>query len=250
MADNELPEELHQQGQYDEYDEGPSRSAGMVWGMRAAGLIAAGLVWLLLGGSEGLSPDARNVAAIGTLMAIWWMSEAIPLSATSLLPIVLIPMLTERTVNEATAPYASSIVFLFLGGFLIAIAMEKWNLHRRIALLTLRKVGVQPRRIVLGMMLATGFLSMWVSNTATTLMMLPIGLSILTLVVERSRSAQTGGDAADQLAAGGRISCPVPDTATPARIRYVSGGRPTGMIRPAVSPPAVSSSARSSPNGA
>ena len=90
-----------QQGEYDDYDDGPERSAGMVWGLRAAGLIVAGLVWLLLGGSEGLSPDARAVAAIGTLMAIWWMSEAIPLSATSLLPIVLIPMLTERTVNEA-----------------------------------------------------------------------------------------------------------------------------------------------------
>lgn len=205
------PEPARQQGEYDDYDTGPERSAGLVWGLRAAGVIAALVVWLLLGASEGLSPDARVVAAIGTLMAIWWMSEAIPLSATSLLPIVLIPMLTERTVNEATAPYASSIVFLFLGGFLIAIAMEKWNLHRRIALLTLRRVGVQPKRIVLGMMLATGFLSMWVSNTATTLMMLPIGLSILTLVVERSRSAQTGGDAAGQLAAGGRISDVVED---------------------------------------
>ena len=199
-----------QQGEYDDYDDGPERSAGMVWGLRAAGLIVAGLVWLLLGGSEGLSPDARAVAAIGTLMAIWWMSEAIPLSATSLLPIVLSPMLTERTVNAATAPYASSIVFLFLGGFLIAIAMEKWNLHRRVALLTLRRVGVQPKRIVLGMMLATGFLSMWVSNTATTLMMLPIGLSILTLVIERSRTSG-GGDAVEQLAAGTRISDAVED---------------------------------------
>ncbi|MFV0408305.1 MAG: SLC13 family permease [Paracoccus sp. (in: a-proteobacteria)] len=179
--------------------------------MRAAGLIAAGLVWLLLGGSEGLSSDARNVAAIGTLMAIWWMSEAIPLSATSLLPIVLIPMLTERTVNEATAPYASSIVVLFLGGFLIAIAMEKWNLHRRVALLTLRRVGVQPKRIVLGMMLATGFLSMWVSNTATTLMMLPIGLSVLTLVIERSQKSRESADVAEQLAAGGTISEVVKD---------------------------------------
>ena len=209
MVEDNLPTEPRQQGEYDDYDSGPGRSAQMIWGLRAAGLIVAGIVWLLLGSSEGLSPDGRAVAAIGTLMAIWWMSEAIPLSATSLLPIVLIPMLTDRTVSEATAPYASSIVFLFLGGFLIAIAMEKWNLHRRIALLTLRKVGVEPKRIVLGMMLATGFLSMWVSNTATTLMMLPIGLSILTLVIERSRS---GTDAqAEQLAAGGKISDIVED---------------------------------------
>lgn len=186
---DELP---RQQGEFEEYSEeaAPShRSARLTWGLRAAGLIGALLVWLALGGSEGLAPDARWVAAVGTLMAIWWMTEAIPLSATALLPIVLIPMLTERTVGEATAPYASSIVFLFLGGFLIAIAMEKWNLHYRIALLTLRRVGVAPTRIVLGLMLATGFLSMWVSNTATTLMMLPIGLSVLALVSERSASA-------------------------------------------------------------
>ena len=167
------------------------RSANMIWGLRIGGLVAALVVWLLLGNSEGLSADARWVASIATLMAIWWMTEAIPLSVTSLLPIVLIPMLTARSVNEATAPYASSIVFLFLGGFLIAIAMEKWNLHRRVALLTLRKVGIEPTRIVLGMMLATGFLSMWVSNTATTLMMLPIGLSVLALVSERSREGNS-----------------------------------------------------------
>jgi solute carrier family 13 (sodium-dependent dicarboxylate transporter), member 2/3/5 len=188
-----MAEAPRQQGEFEEYteDAAPSRrSAAVIWGLRALGLIAAVAVWIALGGSEGLPPDARWVAAIATLMAIWWMTEAIPLAATSLLPIVLIPMLTERTVAQATAPYASSIVFLFLGGFLIAIAMEKWNLHRRVALLTLRRVGVEPTRIVLGLMLATGFLSMWVSNTATTLMMLPIGLSVLTLVTERSSPAQ------------------------------------------------------------
>ncbi|ASJ75252.1 SLC13 family permease [Granulosicoccus antarcticus] len=184
MSDNH-----RQQGEFDEYTDtaAPSqRSAQLIWGLRFAGLAGAFAIWLAMGNSEGLSPDARWVATIATLMAIWWMTEAIPLAVTSLLPIVLIPMLTARTVSEATSPYASSIVFLFLGGFLIAIAMEKWNLHRRVALLTLRKVGIEPTRIVLGMMLATGFLSMWVSNTATTLMMLPIGLSVLALVSERS----------------------------------------------------------------
>ncbi len=178
-----------QQGEYEEYVEEAapgSRSARTIWTLRAAGVVGAAVVWLALGGSAGLPPDARWVAAVATLMAIWWMTEAIPLAATSLLPIVLIPALTERTVAEATSPYASSIVFLFLGGFLIAIAMEKWNLHRRVALLTLSRVGVEPKRIVLGLMLATGFLSMWVSNTATTLMMLPIGLSVLALVTERT----------------------------------------------------------------
>jgi sodium-dependent dicarboxylate transporter 2/3/5 len=132
-----------------------------------------------------MSADARIVAAVAALMAVWWMTEAIPLAATSLLPVIFIPALTERNVGETTASYASPIVFLFLGGFLIAIAMEKWGLHRRIALWTLSKVGISPRRIVLGMMLATGFLSMWVSNTATTLMMLPIGFSVLALVSGR-----------------------------------------------------------------
>ncbi len=182
------------QGDFEECAEDASpgrRSAALIWGVCVLGLAAAATVWLALGGAEGLPPDARWVAAIATLMAIWWMTEAIPLAATSLLPIVLVPALTERTVAQATAPYASSIVFLFLGGFLIAIAMEKWNLHRRVALLTLRRVGVEPARIVLGLMLATGFLSMWVSNTATTLMMLPIGLSVLTLVTERGARGPT-----------------------------------------------------------
>ena len=107
------------------------------------------------------------------------------------------------SVDDATLPYADPIVFLFMGGFLIAIAMQKWDLHRRIALLTLRGVGTHPRRIVLGMMIATAFLSMWVSNTATTLMMLPIGLSVLTLVVERTRATTSGGtDVADRVAGG------------------------------------------------
>ena len=169
-----------------------ARPARLVWALRLLGLAAAFAVWLALAGAEGMSPAARWVAAIGTLMALWWMTEAVPLSITSLLPIVLLPMVTDLSVADATAPYASPIVFLFLGGFLIAIAMEKWNLHRRIALLTLRRVGTEPRRIVLGLMLATGFLSMWVSNTATTLMMLPIGLSVLALVGERAGAGAAG----------------------------------------------------------
>ncbi len=205
MTENEP---VPQQGQYEEYP-GTERSARTVWIVRAIGPVMALVVWLLLGASE-IAPDARAVAAVATLMAIWWMTEAIPLSATALLPVVLIPMLTEATVKDATAPYANSIVFLFLGGFLIAIAMEKSNLHRRVALLTLRRVGVQPRRIILGMMLATGFLSMWVSNTATTLMMLPIGLSILGLVAERA-SGGAHAIAAEDLHGGGRISDMIKD---------------------------------------
>jgi solute carrier family 13 (sodium-dependent dicarboxylate transporter), member 2/3/5 len=187
-----MADRIRHQGEFEGAAPG-RRSSRLIWALRALGLVAALLVWLAMGRAEGVSDDARWVAAIVTLMAIWWMTEAIPLAVTALLPIVLIPMLTDRTVAEATAPYASSIIFLFMGGFLIAIAMEKWALHRRIALLTLRRVGAEPKRIVLGMMLATGFLSMWVSNTATTLMMLPIGLSVIALVTENS-GLRAGGE--------------------------------------------------------
>ena len=179
-------------------DDAATRTSAAVWTFRLAGVAAAALVYLLLQSAD-MPADARWVAAIGTLMAIWWMTEAIPLAATSLLPIVLVPALTEREVGETTASYANPIVFLFLGGFLIAIAMEKWELHRRIALHTLKRVGVSPRRIVLGLMIATAFLSMWVSNTATTLMMLPIGFSVLALITSNGMAGEKGaaGSTAD-----------------------------------------------------
>ncbi|CAN5622985.1 SLC13 family permease [soil metagenome] len=215
---------VREQGAYDHEpdDRDPPRAVGRVWLYRVLGLVLAGAVYLLLGGAE-LSADGRIVAAVATLMAVWWMTEALPLSATALLPIVAFPAFTEGTIDEATLPYADPIVFLFLGGFLIAIAMQKWNLHRRIALLTLRRVGTHPRRIILGMMISTAFLSMWVYNTATTLMMLPIAMSVLTLVVERRTTTAPGAasstsaeradasDLGERLQAGGAVSDLVED---------------------------------------
>jgi sodium-dependent dicarboxylate transporter 2/3/5 len=116
------------------------------------------------------------------LMATWWSTEAIPIPATALLPIVLVPALGLGTIGQATAPYANPIIFLFLGGFTLGLAMQRWNLHRRIALLTLKAMGDQPKRQIAGFMLATAFLSMWVSNTATAIMMLPIGLSVVAMM--------------------------------------------------------------------
>ncbi|WP_018155036.1 SLC13 family permease [Demetria terragena] len=202
---------IQEQGEYDERagEQGSVPPAGRTWMFRALGLALAALVYLALGSAD-ISADGRWVAAIGTLMAVWWMTEAIPLSATALLPLVVIPPLTKLNVEEAAAPYANPIVFLFLGGFLIAIAMQKWNLHRRIALLTLRRVGTSPRQIILGMMISTAFLSMWVSNTATTLMMLPIGISILALVIENVSRGETS-ETSDEVHAGGRISDVVAD---------------------------------------
>ncbi|MGB3256934.1 MAG: DASS family sodium-coupled anion symporter [Ornithinimicrobium sp.] len=190
--------------------EGP-RASSRTWMFRGLGLVVALAVYFLLAGSD-LSVDGRVVAAIGALMAVWWMTEAIPLSVTSLLPIVLFPTLTDIDIGAATAPYANDIVFLFLGGFLIAIAMQKWNLHRRIALLTLRRVGTHPRQIILGMMISTAFLSMWVSNTATTLMMLPIAMSVLALVVEGSSRTSGEGTAHEDLTSGRAVSDVIEDS--------------------------------------
>lgn len=115
---------------------------------------------------------------VGLLMAIWWATEAIPVAATSLLPIVLFPLLGLSTLREATTPYAHPVIFLLLGGFIIATALQRWDLHRRLALNILNKVGDNPYAIIGGFMGVTAFLSMWISNTATTIMMIPIALSL------------------------------------------------------------------------
>ena len=146
--------------------------------------LALFLGMLLVPVPEGMSAEAQRVAAVALLMATWWMTEAIPLPATSLLPIALFPALGVMNAAEATAPYANHLIFLYLGGFVIALGMERWGLHRRVALGVVSVVGTAPRRLVLGFMLATGFLSAWLSNTATVVMMLPIALAILSLLEE------------------------------------------------------------------
>lgn len=122
---------------------------------------------------------ASNMAAIAILMAIWWMTEAVPISVTSLVPLVLVPLLGIETGKKISSLYLNSIVFLFMGGFLIAIAMEKWNLHKRIALNLINSIGNSPKNLILGFMISSFLLSMFISNTATTIMMLPIGLGII-----------------------------------------------------------------------
>ena len=134
---------------------------------------------LLMPLPEGMSPQGLSVAAIAVLMAVWWVTEAIPIPATALLPIVLFPVMGVLSGSEVTRAYGNHLIYLFLGGFLIAVTMEKWNLHHRIALHTIRLVGLTPQRIVLGFMLATAFLSMWISNTATTMMMVTIAMAVI-----------------------------------------------------------------------
>jgi len=172
------------------------------------------------------NPAVTRMAAIILLMAIWWITEAIPLSATALLPIVLFPLMgimrgrelsAAREIDLETATFTDGfsasdfdiifpnvanqymdwVILLFMGGFMIAVVVEKWNLHRRIALNILRIIGGQPHRLVLGFMVATGFLSMWLSNTATAIMMMPMGMSLVLLYEELNRKIETEGGVVD-----------------------------------------------------
>ncbi|MEM8557276.1 MAG: DASS family sodium-coupled anion symporter [Bacteroidota bacterium] len=163
--------------------------------VRMGGLLAG----LVLGGGllalptpEGLDVAAWRTLAIGVLMAVWWMTEAMPLAATSLVPLVAFPLVGIAVPADAAAPYANPIIFLFLSGFLLAKGLERWGLHRRIALGIVSRLGVSPYRIVAGFLVAAGGLSMWISNTATAVMMLPIGLSIIALTEDPGQDRRGG----------------------------------------------------------
>ena len=149
---------------------------------------------LLMAPPEGMSVLAWRTASVGVLMAVWWITEAIPIAATALLPLVLFPVLGVATVSETTAPYANPVIYLFLGGFLLAIALESCGLHRRLALTILAVVGTRPANLIWGFMAGTAFISMWVSNTATVVMMLPMATSVMLLA--RGEGAGAVEDAA------------------------------------------------------
>src|SRR5690625_172262 len=151
------------------------------------GLILGPLLFILIllfFTPEGLSAEGRAVLAGTSWIAIWWMTEALPIPVTSLLPIILFPLTNALDISETTSAYGDNVVFLFMGGFMIALAMEKWDLHKRIALTIISFIGTNTNLIILGFMVATGFLSMWISNTATAMMMVPIGLAIIYQVTD------------------------------------------------------------------
>lgn len=156
------------------------RAHALAWLPLVAGPAAGIICYLLIGSmAPGAPPAAMMTGGVLAWMAVWWLSEAVPLAVTSLLPLVLFPLLGISGGKEAAAPYADRIIFLYVGGFFLALGMERWGLHRRIALFTLRIVGTGPVRLVGGVMLVSGVISMWVSNTATAMMMLPIATSLI-----------------------------------------------------------------------
>ncbi|MDA9985148.1 SLC13 family permease [Flavobacteriaceae bacterium] len=150
------------------------------------GLILGPLLFIIIKGCNlsFLSPEAITVIGLALWMVCWWITEAVSISVTALLPLIVFPLFNVMSMNEVGANYGSSIVFLFFGGFVLALALEKVNLHRRIALTIIQKTGTTPNRVILGFMLATAFMSMWISNTASTVVMLPIALSVIQLLVK------------------------------------------------------------------
>ena len=154
-----------------------SKKIGFVFG------IVIFVFLLVIPAPMGMEPYAMRVAAVALLMAVWWITEPIPIAATSLLPIALYPLLGIMSSAATTRSYADHVIFLMMGGFFLAATIERWNLHRRIALTILKYSGDTPSRLILGFILATASLSMWISNTAAAVMMIPIGISVLSQVI-------------------------------------------------------------------
>ncbi|HZD43562.1 MAG TPA: DASS family sodium-coupled anion symporter [Methanomicrobiales archaeon] len=176
-----------------------------------------------------LSIAAQQVAAVTLLMITWWVSEAIPLEATALVPLVAFPLLGVLTATEAAAPYANNIIFLFLGGFIIAMSMQRWGLHRRIALHIISILGTSPKKMVLGFMVSTAFLSMWISNTATAMMMIPIAIAIIATIFPGS--LPEGGEISkEQLSFSTCLVIAIAYAASIGGIATIIGSPPNGIF--------------------
>ena len=152
------------------------QKVGLILGPSVCGLM------LFSGAPDDLSPVGWTTAALGMLMAVWWATEAVPIAITALLPLVCFPLFGVANIQDTAAPYSNKVIYLFLGGFIVAFAMQRWNLHRRIALGVLQHVGGNGRSLVAGFMLASAVISMWVMNTSTTMMLLPVAVSIITVI--------------------------------------------------------------------
>lgn len=143
------------------------------------------VIMLIIPAPDKMSIEAQRMAGVALLMATWWICESIPIPITSLIPLVLMPILGILGAKQVAVPYAGDVIFLYMGGFIIGLSMQRWNLHKRIAMNTIRLIGFSPSRIIFGFMVATAAISAFVSNSATAVMMMPIGLAVITLVIER-----------------------------------------------------------------
>jgi len=177
-----------------------------------AGIAAAIVIYLFADFGQGYE-KAKVMAAVAVWVAVWWITEPIPLAITSLLPLVLFPFFGLLSTKSTAGAYINSTIFLFMGGFILALAMEKWNLHKRIALILIMVVGSTPSKIILGFMIASAFISMWISNTATAIMLLPIGLAIL-YKLEDQFGRETIKNFATSLMLGIAYACSVGGVAT------------------------------------
>ena len=207
--------------------------------VQAVGLVAGPLlalaVYLVLpesfaavgGGEVPFSQAGRATLAVMTWMAAWWLTEAIPIPATALLPIGIFPLFGIASIGEASAPYARDLVFLFMGGFMLALAMQRWGLDRRIAFTALRLVGSRPPAVIGGFMLVTAVLSMWVSNTATTALMLPIALSVVDLA---ARGEDTAAPASEARHFGLSLMLGIAYAASIGGIATIIGSPPNGIL--------------------
>ncbi len=179
---------LNPQGGSNQGSEEPSFSMGRITALLAGPALA--LLVLLLPPPADMPSEAWRLVAMAIWMVVWWLSEVVDIAVTALLPIVLMPSLEIAPIRDVTENYGHPLIFLFLGGFLLAIAMQSVGLHRRIALSIVLRVGSSPARIVLGFMLATAFLSMWISNTATTIMMYAVALSVIDFVSDHTEDKE------------------------------------------------------------
>ncbi|NUM71082.1 MAG: SLC13/DASS family transporter [Ignavibacteriaceae bacterium] len=177
-----------------------------------AGVLAAILFYIFADFGKEYR-QAEIVAAVALLMSVWWITEAVPLAVTSLVPLVIFPLTAVSPMKEVSQSYINSTIFLFLGGFLIALAMERWNLHKRIALSLVTVFGTRYERIVLGFMAASGFISMWISNTATAVMLLPIGLAVIRKISEVT-SKEYSDNISKSLLLGIAYACSIGGVAT------------------------------------
>lgn len=177
-------------GEYTVLGEGEGPASGDPISRRRLIALIAGpvvaIILLLLPAPGGMSPQAWRLVALATWMVIWWLGEAVPIPATALLPIPMMPLLGIADMKSVAANYGHTLIFLFLGGFLLAAAMQRWGLHKRIALKIVSVVGTSPGRIIAGFMFATAFLSMWISNTATTIMMYAVGISVVGFIAQKT----------------------------------------------------------------